>query len=144
MSYNYTKEFKKWQAWKTQEEKLLRKLEVTEEVIQQLRTYDWQIFKEDRQIRSRQITTLDAFFVDSPYYDKKNNTNISDLLDEIENEALFQYLSNYDHTTMTIVYLKILGYSTKEISVILRISNAAIYSRIKRLKENLKKFINSA
>lgn len=138
MSYNYTREFNKWKKWKTEEEALLMKLNVSEQVILQLREYDWKMFKQDRHIRSRQYPTKDAFFLNIPYYDKKEISDLSDLLNEIENEALFQYLSQYDQITMTIVYLKILGYSTKEISIIMQISCAAIYSRIKRLKKNIK------
>ena len=62
MSYNKTHELKKWQIWKQQEELLLRKLGVEENIIQQLREYDYQMFLTERRIRSRQTTTIDTFF----------------------------------------------------------------------------------
>lgn len=41
MAYNKAKEEYKWKVWKEQEEKKLRELGVSEEVIAELRDYDW-------------------------------------------------------------------------------------------------------
>lgn len=143
MAYNYTKELKKWIVWKENEEVLLRKLGVSEQIILQLREYDWESFKTERRIRSRQHVTLDTFFLNTIHEDEKEIRSISDLLDEIENEALFSYLQRLDKDTLMIILLKILGYSTDEISQILQISCQAIYQRIKRLKNNLRNFAGS-
>lgn len=143
MAYNYGKELDKWIAWKENEEVLLRKLGVSETIIDQLREYDWESFKTERSIRSRQYVTIDTFFLNTPFNDVHEIRSISDLLDEIEDEALFSYLQQLDKVTLTIVLLKILGYSTDEISQILQISCPAIYHRIRRLKNNLKKFVSS-
>lgn len=62
MGFNYANEAKKWNKWKDNEEKILRELEVDEEVIQQLRIYDWNAFKAERRIRSRQNIFTDKFF----------------------------------------------------------------------------------
>lgn len=142
MSYNYGKELTKWKKWKEQEEQLLRTLNVDEDIISQLQQYDWETFKAERRIRRKQNVTLDSLFYNVPYYDQKEIVTVDDLLDEIENEALFHYLSQTDQTTLTIILLKILGYSTKEISKILDINVASIYQRIHRLKNNLKKLKN--
>ena len=141
MGFNYANEAKKWNKWKDNEEKILRELEVDEEVIQQLRIYDWNAFKAERRIRSRQ-NIFTKFFITIPHFDKKEISNISDLLDEIENEAIFDYLTSSDKLTLTIILLKVKGYSTNEIATILNISCKAIYSRIYRLKKNLKKLID--
>lgn len=143
MAYNYAKELEKWNIWKNNEERLLRKLGVNEQLIQQLREYDWESFKEERSIRSRQYVTLDTFFLNIPYENKREIQSISELLDEIENEALFYYLQQLDEDTLTMILLKILGYSTKEISQIMRISCQTIYQRIKRLKKSLRNFVDS-
>ena len=45
MAYNKAKEEYKWKVWKEQEEKKLRELGVSEEVIAELRDYDWNCFK---------------------------------------------------------------------------------------------------
>ncbi|MCR1956321.1 sigma-70 family RNA polymerase sigma factor [Thomasclavelia ramosa] len=142
MGFNYANEAKKWNKWKDNEEKILRELEVDEEVIQQLRIYDWNAFKAERRIRSRQNIFTDKFFITIQHFDKKEISNISDLLDEIENEAIFDYLTSSDKLTLTIILLKVKGYSTNEIATILNISCKAIYSRIYRLKKNLKKLID--
>lgn len=127
MSYNYGKELTKWKKWKEQEEQLLRTLNVDEDIISKLHQYDWKTFKAERRIRRKQNVTLDSLFYNVPYYDQKEIVKVDDFLDEIENEALFHYLSQTDQTTLTIILLKILGYSTKEISEILDIKVATIY-----------------
>lgn len=138
MSYNYAKELAKWTKWKEQEEQLLRSLNVEENIINQLHEYDWEAFKADRRIRRKQNVTLDSLFYSIPYYDKKDILTVEDLLDEIENEALFHYLSQTDQITLNIILMKILGYSTREISEILKISPSKIYKRIQRLRKKLK------
>lgn len=139
MGYNYAKEVAKWTKWKEQEEQLLRSLDVDENIINQLHEYDWETFKADRRIRRKQNVTSDNFFYSIPYYDKKEILTIENLLDEIENEALLHYLSQTDRLTLTIILMKMLGYSIKEISEILEMSSSAIYLRIHRLKNKLKK-----
>ena len=138
MSYNYAKELAKWTKWKEQEEQLLRSLNVEEKIINQLYEYDWEAFKADRRIRRKQNVTLDSLFYSIPYYDKKDILTVENLLYEIENEALFHYLSQTDQITLNIILMKILGYSTREISEILKISPSKICKRIQRLRKKLK------
>lgn len=139
MSYNKSFEFKKWQEWKQNEEQLLRNVGVEENIITQLRDYDYQQFLSDRRIRSRQIPTLDTFFLNKPYLDQKEIKSVEDLLDSIENESLFAYLSKTDPETLSILLLKILGYSVSEISQIIGKNEGAIYNKIHRLKKKIKK-----
>ena len=73
-----------------------------------------------------------------PYYDKKEIHSVEDLLNDIEDESLLHYLYQTDKTTLTIILLKILGYSTKDISEILKIKSSTIYMKIHRLKNKLK------
>lgn len=142
MSYNYAREIKKWKQWKQEEEALLRLLGVDERLIVKLHDYDYQMFLEDRRIRSRQSATQDTFFLNIPYYDTHEIKSVHDLLDNIENEILFNQLSKTDPQTLNIILLKILGYSVKEISHIMNISERSIYNRIHRMKKNLKNFIS--
>lgn len=97
------------------------------------------MFKTERRIRGRQDTTINTVLNNIPYYDKKEINTIDDLLSEIENEALFNYLSTIDKETLTIILLKIFGYSTHEISEILNLSNSSIYKKVHRLRKKLKK-----
>ncbi len=96
--------------------------------------FDWELFKAERRIKRKQHVTLDSLFYSIPYYDKKEVLTTQDLLDEIENEKLFHYLIQIDQLTLTIVLMKILGYTTNEISEKLNISSSSIYHRIHRLK----------
>lgn len=139
MSFNYQKELIKWNQWKKQEEELLRALNVDDNIIKQLYDYDWEMFKTERRIRGRQDTTINTVLNNIPYYDKKEINTIDDLLSDIENEALFNYLSTIDKETLTIILLKMFGYSTHEISKLLNLSNSSIYKKIHRLRKKLKK-----
>lgn len=138
MVYNHAKEESKWKKWKEQEEKLLRSLNVDEDIIMELRKYDWNAFKLERRIREKQNLTDSIFFYNLPYYDKREIRSVEDLLNDIEDESLLHYLYQTDKTTLTIILLKILGYSTKDISEILKIKSSTIYMKIHRLKNKLK------
>lgn len=100
------------------------------------------LLKQSDVLEVDKIFLLISFFITIPHFDKKEISNISDLLDEIENEAIFDYLTSSDKLTLTIILLKVKGYSTNEIATILNVSCKAIYSRMYRLKENLKKLID--
>ena len=138
MDYNHAKEESKWKKWKEQEERLLRSLNVDEDIIMELRKYDWNAFKLERRIREKQNLTDNIFFYNLPYYDRKEIRSVEDLLNDIEDESLLHYLYQTDKTTLTIILLKILGYSTKDISEILKIKSSTIYMKIHRLKNKLK------
>lgn len=140
MSYNYTREYQKWKSWKDKEQQLLYELGVDETIIKQLYEYDYQMFLSERRIKRKQTIALDSFFLKMPYHDKFEIRTIDDLLDTIENESLFVYLSKSDPKTLIILLLKVLGYLIVEISKIMGINEASIYGRIHRLKKKLKKF----
>ena len=59
MAYNKAKEEYKWKVWKEQEEKKLRELGVSEEVIAELRDYDWNCFKQERNYKNHQMPDTD-------------------------------------------------------------------------------------
>lgn len=65
---------------------------------------------------------------------------VSALLDEVENEHLYAALLKVDKHTLEIVLLKMQGYSTKEISAMLQLTEKAIYKRMDRLRKKLKIF----
>lgn len=140
MGFNYAEEYKKWLEWKEEEEELLRTLKVPESTIKELRTYDWNEFKRERSIVSRQVPTKEIFFVVRSTSDKRDIFDVEDLLNEINDEDLYMILSNTDHTTLNILLLRILGYTMDEVSKITRIPRSSIYYRIHILKEKIKKF----
>lgn len=135
MSYNYIKEFLKWKNWKEQEEQILRQEKVSEAIIKDLRDFDWQQFNSERRFKRNHNVTNDVFFLVYPVYDKKEIKHVEDILDNIENEALYEYLSETDSILLEIILLKIEGYSIKEISKILQLSTGYIYKKIRKLKK---------
>lgn len=141
MAYNKAKAEKQWLKWKEGEEKKLRELDVDEETIQRLHTYDWAQFNKERQYLQRRVEW-------SPHVDwilsqdlELPVENTESLLDIIENEKLFSLLQNTDKLTLEIIFMKIGGYSSKEISKKIGLSINAIDLRIFKLKKKFKSFL---
>ena len=142
MSFNYGREERKWRLWKEAEEKQLRNLGVNEDTIEQLHTHDWEVFNSDRRYYRRlkdEGTYLEEVVEDTTQPEVKT---VEDFLDNIENQQLYQVLIKVDRLTLQIVVMKIQGYSTHEIAPRLNITEKAIYRRLDRLKEKIKKILN--
>ena len=140
MAYNHGKAEYKWKLWKEKEEKILRDSGVTEDTIEAIRLYDRQVFNSDRRYYERVQETgtyLDELAEDTTQPEVKT---VEDFLDSIENQHLYQVLIKVDRLTLQIALMKIQGYSTREIAVYLDITEKAVYRRMDRLKEKLKKF----
>ena len=141
MAYNKAKAEKEWLCWKEAEEKKLRELGVDEETIQRLHTYDWAQFNKERQYLQRQVDW-------SPYADWVSAQDLElpvedteSLLDSIEDMELFSLLHTVDKLTLEILFMKMDGYSSKEISEKTGLSVNAIDLRIFKLKKKLKNFL---
>ena len=118
----------------------MRNLGVNEDDIEKLRIHDWAIFNSDRRYYQRVQETgtyLDELAEDTTQPEVKT---VEDFLDNIENQHLYQVLIKVDRLTLQIALMKIQGYSTREIAVCLDITEKAVYRRMDRLKEKLKKF----
>ena len=141
MSFNYGREEKKWRLWKEAEEKKLRSLGVSEDTIEKLRTHDWAVFNSDRRFY-RRLKDIDTYLerVAEDAIQPEIKT-VEDFMDNIENQWLYQVLIKVDRLTLQIILMKIHGLSTREISSHLDITEKAVYRRMDRLKEKLKKFI---
>lgn len=141
MAYNKAKAEREWLRWKEAEEKKLRELGVDEETIQRLHTYDWAQFNKERQYLQRQVEWspyIDLIFaqdLELPVEDTES------LLDSIEDIELFSLLHNVDKLTLEILFMKMDGYGSKEISEKTGLSVNAIDLRIFKLKKKLKKFL---
>lgn len=139
MAYNKAKAERQWLRWKEAEEKELRKLGVNEDTIQRLHTYDWAQFNKERQYLQRQVEwspfvdLISAQDIELPVEDTQA------LLDSIEDTDLFSLLHNTDKFTLEIIFMKMNGYSSKEISEQTGLSVNAIDLRIFKLKKKLKK-----
>ena len=141
MAYNKAKAEREWLRWKEAEEKKLRELGVDEDTIQRLHTYDWTQFNTERQYLQRQVewsTYVDlvsAQDLELPVEDTES------LLDSIEDMELFSLLHNVDKLTLEIIFMKMDGYSSKEISEKTGLSVNAIDLRIFKLKKKIKNFL---
>ena len=138
MSYDYKKEYNLWKQWKDNEEKILRKHNVDEKIISDLRKFDMAQFNAERSFKRHQNVTKDIFFITQPVYDKIEIKNIENILDQIKNESLYEYLKRVDPMILKIIELKIIGYNINEISQMLDISVRSIYRKIKKVKNSLK------
>ena len=140
MAYNKAKEERKWLLWKETEEKQLRSLGVSEDVIQRLRIHDWAVFNSDRRYYQRMQETGTYLEEIAEAELPTEIKTVADFLDNIENQELFQVLITVDKPTLQIVLMKIQGYSTREIAAHLGLTVKAVYGKLDRLKEKIKKF----
>lgn len=140
MAYNKAREERKWRIWKDAEEKQMRHLGVSEDIIEELRIHDWKVFNSDRKYHRRLQdagTYLEEFGADDTPSEIKT---VDEFLNSIEDEKLYQTLFTVDKLTLQITLMKIQGYSTAEIATELGLTPKSVYRRIDRLKEKLKKF----
>lgn len=138
MSYNYRKEYVKWKRWKEQEERILKQMNMPKNKINELREFDWAQFNDERRFTRKQNITNDQYFALIPVNDKKEFKNINDILDSIEDEALYEYLKDEEPVLLTVILLKIQEFSIKEISKVINIPISTIYRKIEKIKRNFR------
>lgn len=143
MAYNHRKAELEWLNWKEKEEKQLRELGVSEDVIQRLHAYDWQQFKADRNFYERKLDYEEVPEWMPQIDDVKELKDAKDLLNSIENEEMLVILEKVDKLTLEMLAMQMAGYSTPQICRRFNITAYSYYNRIKRLKEKLKKFFKS-
>lgn len=140
MAYNKAREEYKWKLWKKQEEDILRKLGMDEVAIQQLRESDWEDFNADRRFQEHQ-TPVD--YMESLLEEKEEQEpeiqKVDDLLDSIEDERLLHILLETDRKTLQIIIMKMIGYTPKEISRYMDMPEQTVYTKLRRLREKIKK-----
>lgn len=139
MAYNKAKEERKWRLWKEAEEKKMRSMGVSEDTIKKLHTHDWAIFNSDRRYYEKLQdagTYLEEVAEDTAQPEVKT---VEDFLDSIENQGLYQVLIKIDKLTLQAVLLQFQGFSVSEIARILDMKEDAVYKRLQRLKEKIKK-----
>ena len=117
MAYNKAKEEYKWKVWKEQEEKKLRELGVSEEVIAELRDYDWNCFKQERNYKNHQMPDTD--FIErtedaSGKWEIQQPVNVQDFIKSLDDNKLRKELQKLDQVTLYIILLKTFGYGTDE------------------------------
>lgn len=141
MAYNHGREERKWRLWKEAEEKILRECGVSESTIKEIRNYDRAEFNSNRRFY-RRLNDVGEYIEDTAEQKQVAEVKtVIELLDEIENEALYQVLLTVDKHTLQIILLKMQGYSTKEIAVMTGLTEKAIYKRLDRLRKKLKPIV---
>ena len=140
MAYNHGREERRWQCWKLAEEQVLRAYGMDESTIEPLRLWDRAMFNSDRRFYEKLQDT--GTYLDSVAGNKTSTEiyTVEDLLNDIENAELLKALLTVDKLTLQITLLKMNGYSTNEIAILVHLSTDAIYKRIAVLKKKLKKF----
>lgn len=141
MAYNKAKEEYKWKQWKEKEEQILREYGMDEDAIRQLRERDWDDFNAERRFREHQIPVLDymELFLEEKEKEMAHPQSVEDLLNMAENEELLKVLLGTDKKTLQILFLKMMGYSPKEISRFMELPEQTVYTKLRRLKEKVKK-----
>ena len=138
MAYNHRKAEIEWLNWKEKEEKQMRELGVDEDTIQRLHTYDWQQFNKERQYQQRWRDQPIPF---EPQGEQELCVQTVDtLLDEIDNEQLWEVLKETDKLTLKMLVMKMQGFSGKEIFCATGVPELAINNRIARLRKKIKNF----
>lgn len=141
MAYNKAKEERKWRLWKEAEEKKMRSLGVSEDTIEKLHTHDWAIFNSNRRYYEKLQdagTYLEEVAEDAAQPEVKT---VEDFLDSIENQGLYQVLIKMDKLTLQALLLQFQGFSVSEIARILGMKEDAVYKRLQRLREKIKKIL---
>ena len=140
MAYNNGREDRKWRIWKEAEEKVLREHGVDEATIEQIRTDDRADFNSNTRFYHWSSDFGEYLEGMADRERAAEVTTVEDLLDEIENENLYQVSLYVDRRTFQIVLLKMQGYSTKEIAPVVHLTTGAIYARLDHLRKKLKEF----
>ena len=69
--------------------------------------------------------------------------SVEELLDTIGDEQLLHILMEADKKTLQIVVLKMMGYAPKEISTCIGMPEQTIYTKLRRLREKIKKVVKA-
>lgn len=140
MAYNKASAERKWKHWKKEEEKVLRQHGMNEINIKELHDFDWKAFNSERRFLRRQMTNNDVIDCIGDNGITLPIRNINDILNDLGNQNLYEFMRKENHQTMQIIYLKICGFSSKEIARKLGVSEYTIRYRIRSIRKKLKKF----
>ena len=142
MAYNHGREERKWRIWKESEERILRECGVDESVIEEIRTYDRADFNSNRRFYRWTNDVAEYLEEMADREPQAEVHSVEDLLDEIENETLYQALLTVDRHTLYILLLKMQGYSTREIAAMAGLTEKAVYKRLERLRKKIEPIIH--
>ena len=139
MVYNSLKSYWIWRRKKEAEEKEWRALVVDENIIDELHDFDRIAYNSDDRFYKRLYDVGD--FYEEIIEDKSQRevTTVEQLLDEVENPAMYKILKKASEKTLQILLMRVRGYYVKDITEILHLSKTSVYKRIKNVREKLNK-----
>lgn len=148
MRYIHALEEKKFLKEKEEENKILRKLGVSEKIIQELFDYDKEMFLENRRYNEnekfleeekyKKISHTNIPYVSLITFDREPLEGIEDIKYALLGRCTQQEINELDIFLLEIILLKIKGYKYKEISQITGLSVSQIKYAVKLFKEKIK------
>ena len=139
MAYNSLKAYWIWRRKKEVEEKEFRALGANEDFIAEIHDFDRIAYNSDDRFYKRLYDVGDFYEVIVADESQQEVTTIEQLLDDVENPAMYKILKKTSERTLQILLMRVRGYSVKDISEILHISKTSVYERIKNVREKLNK-----
>ena len=139
MVYNSLKSYWIWRRKKEAEEKDWRTLGVDENIIEEIHDFDRIAYNSDDRFYKRLYDVGDFYEEIIEDKSQKEVTTVEQLLDEVENPAMYKILKKTSERTLQILLMRVRGYSVNDISEILHISKTSVYERIKTVREKLNK-----
>ena len=140
MAYNHRYEYYKWEHWKIREEKQLLELGMTEEMILELRNYDKEMFNKER-VYYFWNRYSEEMLEHKTSFREPSFENIHQLLDQLDNQALYHALCKLDQVTLQIIFYRVQKYSYAEIGQLTGMKISTISTKLSRLRKKLKKFL---
>lgn len=134
MAYNNLKAY--W-IWRRKNE--FHALGVDENIIAELRGFDRIAYNSDDRFYKRLYDVGDFYEEIIEDKSQKEVTTVEQLLDEVENPAMYKILKKTSEKTLQILLMRVRGYSVKDITEILHLSKTSVYKRIKNVREKLNK-----
>ncbi|MCD7892346.1 MAG: LuxR C-terminal-related transcriptional regulator [Erysipelotrichaceae bacterium] len=137
MSYNKNSEVNKWKQMKEKEEEILRENGMSEESIQILHDYDWDVFKAERIYKTKQY--VDSYLVENAVTTIELPVDsIDDILSLLDNEELYKAMKKINHKlTFEILRLRINGYSRREIAKELDMTFDSVKYYLKKARKKI-------
>ena len=139
MAYNSLKSYWIWRRKKEAEEKEWRALGVDENIIAELHDFDRIAYNSDDRFYKRLYDVGDFYEEIIEDRSQREVTTVEQLLDEVENPAMYKILKKTSEKTLQILLMRVRGYSVKDITEILHLSKTSVYKRIKNVREKLNK-----
>ena len=139
MVYNSLKSYWIWRRKKEAEEREFRALGASEDFIAEIHDFDRIAYNSDYRFYKRLYDVGDFYEEIVEDNSHREITTVEQLLDEVENPAMYKILKKTSKRTLQILLMRVRGYSVKDISEILHISKTSVYERIKNVREKLNK-----